>query len=73
MEAQRRQARGDYYPERNRPKGGESESVIARMLPESFVAYPKAMKLLAERLEATPEELAAWVWVGPKHGGLGKL
>lgn len=70
MELQRRQARGAYYPERNRPKGGEAEFSIARTLPKIYVAYPKAMKLLAERLDATPEEIAAWVWMGPKEGGL---
>lgn len=30
-----------------------------------YIAYPKAMKLLADRLEATPEELAAWLFFGP--------
>lgn len=35
-----------------------------------YVAYPKAMAKLRTRLDATPEELAAWVWLGPKIGGL---
>lgn len=35
-----------------------------------YIAYPKAMILLADRLEATQEELAAWVWMGPQDGGL---
>lgn len=35
-----------------------------------YIAYPKAMKQLADRLDATPEELAAWVWMGPKRSGL---
>ncbi len=35
-----------------------------------YIAYPKAIRLLADRLEATPEELAAWVWMGPKINGL---
>jgi len=33
-----------------------------------YIAYPKAMKLLAERLDATPEELAAWLFSGPGPG-----
>jgi hypothetical protein len=33
-----------------------------------YVAYPKAMKLLAERLGASPDELAAWVFFGPGPG-----
>jgi len=37
-----------------------------------YIAYPKAMKLLTERLNATPEELAAWLFYGsvPEQGGL---
>lgn len=35
-----------------------------------YIAYPKAMRKLANRLEATPEELAAWIWMGPKINGL---
>ena len=38
--------------------------------PPRFIAYPKAFKLLADRLEATPEEIAAWIWKGPNKGGL---
>ncbi|BBJ23274.1 hypothetical protein [Candidatus Nitrotoga sp. AM1P] len=30
-----------------------------------YIAYPKAMKLFANRLEATPEELAAGLFFGP--------
>ncbi|MDP3333218.1 MAG: hypothetical protein Q8S55_14770 [Methylococcaceae bacterium] len=37
-----------------------------------YIAYPKAMKLLTQRLDATPEELAAWLFFGPgpELGGL---
>lgn len=35
-----------------------------------YIAYPKAMKLLAERLDATVEEIAAWLFLGPEFGGL---
>ena len=37
---------------------------------DNYIAYPKAMTQLAERLEASPEELAAWLFVGPELGGL---
>lgn len=37
-----------------------------------YIAYPKAMKLLADRLGATPEELAAWLFFG-SGAGLGGL
>lgn len=35
-----------------------------------YVAYPKAMKILVERLRATPEELAVWIFMGPDTGGI---
>lgn len=38
--------------------------------PGKYIPYPKALRLLAERLSATPEEVAAWVWAGPDDGGL---
>ena len=38
--------------------------------PVQYMAYPKAMKLLSQRLDATPEELAAWVFAGGSDGGL---
>jgi hypothetical protein len=35
-----------------------------------YIAYPKAMKILADRLGATPGELAMWIFIGPDAGGL---
>lgn len=35
-----------------------------------YIAYPKAMRRLAGRLGATPEELALWIFMGPKDGGI---
>lgn len=35
-----------------------------------YIAYPKAMKLLTDRLDATPDEMAAWIYMGPEHGGI---
>lgn len=35
-----------------------------------YVAYPKALHTLATRLGVTADELAAWVFMGPKIGGL---
>lgn len=35
-----------------------------------YIAYPRAMKRLRERLGATPEEVAAWVFWGETQGGL---
>lgn len=37
----------------------------------AYIPYLRAFKLLSARLsDTTPEELAAWVWWGPEHGGL---
>lgn len=35
-----------------------------------YIAYPKALTLLADRLGATQEEIAAWIFLGPEDGGL---
>ncbi|MFO1262703.1 MAG: hypothetical protein U1E84_05075 [Rhodoferax sp.] len=70
MDAQQRTARGDYYPVRKSgvPAAG---SAHAEQVPETiYIAYPKAIHQLAQRLGATPEELAAWIWMGPKEGGI---
>jgi hypothetical protein len=36
----------------------------------NYIPYPKAIKSLVDRFNATPEELAAWVWMTPKNNGL---
>lgn len=35
-----------------------------------FIAYPLALRRLAGKFQATADEIAAWVFMGPKHGGL---
>jgi len=37
---------------------------------DRYVPYPRALRRLRERLDATPEELAAWVFMGPTDGGI---
>ena len=37
---------------------------------QTYIPYPKAYKVLSERLYATADELAAWVWLGPEEHGL---
>lgn len=67
MEGQARRAPSDYVPRRD----SESEtSTAAHHSAVRYVAYPKAMAQLRKRLGATPEELAAWIWSGPKDGGI---
>ena len=66
MELQKQQARGDYYPER--------KSLNADKVPSSavtdYIAFPKAMNLLREKWQVTPEELAVWIFLGPETGGI---
>lgn len=69
MELQQREATDDYEPACARlGAGGQASALVASTV--RYVAYPKAMAQLRKRLDATPEELAAWTWAGPKHGGL---
>lgn len=35
-----------------------------------YVPYPRALQMLTQRLQATADELAAWVFLGPGCGGL---
>lgn len=65
MQMQQRQARGDYYPERNSLDADKVSTPTT-----AYVAFPKAMKILTDRLGATPEELAAWIFMGPDTGGI---
>jgi len=70
MDAQKELSRGDYYPER-KPSLAKDDLSLAEPAPTTrYVAYPKAMHQLTARLGATAEELAAWIWLGPKDGGI---
>jgi len=35
-----------------------------------YIAYPNAVKVLAENLDATPDEIAMWLFLGQQPGGL---
>ena len=48
----------------------EEGAFVAPDLKESFFAFPRAMRMLKQRLRATREELAAWVWIGSEQGGV---
>jgi hypothetical protein len=53
---------GDYFP--LKPASGDGAVAI------QYIPYPKAISRLMCRLDATPEELAAWIWLGSDAGGL---
>lgn len=65
MDKKRRNARYDYFDPRN--KMHDTAPVSGK---DDYIPYPKALRLLSDRLNATPEEIAAWVWMGPSDGGL---
>lgn len=68
MEQQERQPQRPYIP--GQILSTHSAAETEQQALASHIAYPKAMKLLADRLDATPEELAAWLFYGPELGGL---
>jgi hypothetical protein len=65
MELQRRQEYGYYYPGRDHldTENGATPTT-------DFIAYPRAMKILRKKWQATPEELAIWIFLGPETGGI---
>ncbi len=65
MEQKDRKARSDYLDPRS--KRPETSPASGR---HDYIAYPKALKLLSDRLKTTPEEIAAWVLMGQNDGGL---
>lgn len=65
MDKKQRNARNDYLDPRSRMRDTSPASGKT-----TYIPYPKALKLLSDRLNATPEEIAAWVWMGPNDGGL---
>ena len=67
-ERRSRKPRGGKH--RHSSGAGEEGTFIAPDFQESFFAYPKAMSRLKNRLNATKEELAAWVFLGPELGGV---
>lgn len=35
-----------------------------------FLGFPRALRLLQERIDTNPYEFAAWIYQGPAHGGI---
>lgn len=70
MEAQQRAARGNDMCERKPLQKKPDAPNAAPAVVVRYIAYPKAMQQLAQRLGASPEELAAWIWTEPENGGI---
>ena len=71
MDAQKRLSRGDYFPKRRVSQNNDGAPLAEPDAATRYLAYPKAMHQLKVRFNATTEDLAAWVWLGPKDGGIG--
>lgn len=50
--------------------GTGSQPPEAEVLGEQYISYFQAEKLLIDRLNAAPEEIAMWCWLKPEDGGL---
>lgn len=61
MDARKRADRGDAMP---------LQKAIGKPSDNEYIAYPKALHLLNQRLGVTPDEMAAWIWLTPEHGGI---
>lgn len=48
----------------------ELAALRAGMKATVYIPYARAFNLLSDRLSASPEELAAWIWFGPQEGGI---
>lgn len=70
MKQQERQVKSHYIPEQVNLDGLAGGAAATGAASFQFIAYPKAMKLLVDRLNAIPEELAAWIFYGTEHGGI---
>jgi hypothetical protein len=70
IEAPERPSRGGVDREHGQhSRRGDLVTTPSQDLPR-YIAFPKALALLAARLGATSEEIAGWVWDGPEQGGL---
>lgn len=62
MKVREQRAKAEYYPQRR--------LAVQAAEPGRYMAYPKALQALKQSLNATPEEMAAWVFMGADDGGL---
>ena len=70
MESRQRRHEPVYEPTPQMPVEQSDGSSASRGAPVEYVAYPRALHQLADRLGATPEEMAAWIFAGPDDGGI---
>ena len=70
LERLEKEFRVSHYPRKESKRSPDPELSDVLDAKDQYVAYPKALMQWAKRLAASPEELAAWLFVGPELGGL---
>ena len=66
LKLQEKQARDDYFPTHESPP----VPTVSSPTSDDYIAYPNAMRMLVDRLNATAEELATWISLGSDTGGI---
>ncbi len=64
------QTQNEHIQEQQHLGSSENNTSVPSHISTLYIAYPKALGLLANRLDAKPEEIAAWVWFGAEDSGL---
>ena len=70
LERLEKEFRVSHYPKKESKRSPDPELSDVLDAKDQYVAYPNALMQWAKRLGASPEELAAWLFVGPELGGL---
>ena len=70
LERLEKEFRASHYPKKESKRSPDPELSDALDAKDKYVAYPNALMQWGKRLGASPEELAAWLFVGPELGGL---
>lgn len=52
------------------PQHERLDAFVEGPAPMAYIAYPKAMQILREKWNATPDELAVWIFMGPDEAGI---
>lgn len=69
LEKQKLQRFEEYYPAPKQSMPRSSRGT-AKKSAQQFISFPHTIELFSNRFNATPEELASWVLLGPKEGGI---
>lgn len=62
LSAEERRRAAKEWDDRHSPASGAGK--------DRYIDYLRALRILEDRFDATPEELAAWIFLGPSYGGI---